>query len=303
MKRLHWLVLAAWSLTLAAPAGEFDRFPDLPYADTADPQQRLDLAVPRGATGRLPVIVFIHGGAWKEGSKKHGHGPLQPYVESGRYAVASVEYRFSQHAPWPAQFHDVKAAIRWLRGNSERYGLDPDHIGVWGASAGGHLAALLGTAGDVAELEGALGAFTGRSSRVACVVDYFGPADLVALSRITNAVTHNQSDAPIPRLLGGPVEERLAAARAASPVTHVSADDPPFLIVHGTRDNLVPLSESETLARALTDARPAVPPILIRMVGAGHGFGGPALDARVRAFFDKHLRGAVVEVSDAPIGP
>lgn len=308
MRRLSHLLLALL-LLLARPGAAdvtdepFERFENIAYAGTSDRQQTLDLAIPRDRTNRLPLIVFVHGGAWEAGSKQDGYGPLAPYVRSGRFAVASVEYRFSQHAIWPAQIHDCKAAIRWLRGNADRYGIDPDRIGVWGASAGGHLVAMLGVSGGVPELEGVLGAFTNVSSRVTCVVDYFGPSDLLALVQVTNHFRHADRDAPIPRLLGGLTAEKMDAARSASPVTHATEDDPPFLIVHGTRDDLVPLGQSEALERALAAARPVTAPLLIRMNGAGHGFNSPELDRRVAQFFDHHLRSASAAPPDTPIGP
>lgn len=295
------------ALCVAAPPARaevpVDLFEDLDYAGSGDPQQRLDLGVPAGHTNRLPVLVFIHGGAWQGGSRQQGRGWLAPFVKSGRYAGASVEYRFSQHATWPAQIQDCKAAIRWLRGHADTYGLDPDRIGVWGDSAGGHLVAMLGTAGDVPSLEGTIGAFTGLSSRVSCVVDYYGPSDFMAMVQVTNAYRHGERDAPVARLLGGLVSERLDAARSASPVTWASADDPPFLIAHGTKDNIVPISQSETLVKALTDAKVAVPPRFIRMIDAGHGFGSAELNRRITQFFDRCLYGADETISVEPIRP
>ena len=306
MQRLYataLLLFASLPLTHAAPLADdaLHLWTDVPYADTTNRQQTLDLAVPRARTGPLPLIVFVHGGAWQGGRKQDGYGLLDRFVRSGRFAVASVEYRFSQHAIWPAQIHDCKAAIRWLRGNAAGYGINPDRIAVWGASAGGHLVAMLGTSGGQAELEGTLGRFTNASSRVRCVVDFFGPSDFVAMAQATNDYRHGERDAPVPRLLGGLMAERLDAARSASPASHATPDDPPFLIVHGTQDQLVPISQSETLARALTEAGVKSPPILIRMVGAGHGFQRPELDARIAQFFEQHLYDAPGSVSDQPI--
>ena len=137
-----------------------------------------------------------------------------PLVAKG-YAVASINYRLSQHAVFPAQIEDCKAAIRWLRANAAKYHLDPDHIGVWGASAGGHLVALLGTTGGVKELEGN-GGNLDQSSRVQCVVDWFGPTDLTTMGG-----EHDKPDSPVARLIGGPVQENKEKARKASPLTYV----------------------------------------------------------------------------------
>ena len=196
---------------------------DLPYADTENPRQKLDLYLPKNAkTKPLPVVAFIHGGAWQGGDKRGGYGMVGPLVESGDFAGVSIGYRLSGEAIWPAQIHDCKAAIRWLRGNAEKYHLDPDKIGVVGSSAGGHLVALLGAGGDASALEGSLGEHDDLSSRVTCVVDYYGPTDFRAFA----AVMQN-ANSPVARLFGGTGKEE--AAREASPVSYVSKDDPAFL--------------------------------------------------------------------------
>jgi len=159
---------------------------------------------------------------------------------------------------------------------------------VWGSSAGGHLAALLGTSGGVPELEGEVGGNLDRSSRVQAVCDFFGPADLLAILEPGAWPSHGSPTSPESLLLGGPVAERVKLARLASPVTHASPDDPPFLLVHGDRDPMVPLDQSERLHRALTAA--GVDSTLYVVRGAGHGFRDPAVDALVRWFFDRHLR-------------
>ena len=156
---------------------------DLSYADNDNPRQRLDLYLPAAPTSDkpLPVVVWIHGGAWRAGDKAGGIGQLSSFVASGDYAGVSVGYRLTDEANWPAQIYDCKAAIRWIRGNAEKYHLDPNRIGVWGSSAGGHLVAMLGTSGDVESLEGELGTYADQSSRVTCVVDYFGPSELLTM--------------------------------------------------------------------------------------------------------------------------
>jgi acetyl esterase/lipase len=255
-------------------------FRDLRYGPHTE-RNTLDLFVPK-SDAPLPLIVWVHGGAWQGGSKSGGN-PALPYLARG-YAVASINYRLSQHAVFPAQIHDCKAAVRLLRANAKKYNLNPDAFGVWGASAGGHLVALLGTGGDVKELEGNVGEHTGVSSRVHAVCDYFGPTDLVRLSpgNAENAVS---------KLLGGPPREKKELATAANPITHASKDDPPFLIIHGDKDPLVPLSQSEILLDALKKA--GVEAELIVIKDGGHG--GPGFAARenqdkIAAFFDKHLK-------------
>jgi acetyl esterase/lipase len=266
---------------------------DLPYADSGNPAQRLDLFLPsKPATDKpLPVIVFIHGGAWHAGSKASGRGNVMPYVGSGRYAGASVEYRFSQEAKWPAQIHDCKAAIRWLKGHAKEYNLDPEKIAVWGGSAGGHLVAALGVTGDVKELEGTLGKHLDQTSRIACVADYFGPTNLLTMGDFPSTMKHNAADSPESQLIGGAIQENKEQARNASPMTYLSKDDAPVFIAHGTADPLVPYNQSEIFAAALKEN--GVPVYVQTIQEGGHGgFEGPKLNARLKAFFDKYLLGA-----------
>ena len=256
---------------------------DLEYVKGGHERQRLDLYVPEKADGPLPVIVWVHGGAWLGGSKE-GVGPALPFVRKG-YAVASINYRLSQHARFPAQIEDCKAAIRWLRANAKEYDLDPDRIGVWGPSAGGHLVALLGTSGDVKDLEGKEGT-PGQSSRVQAVVDWFGPTDVTRMGG-----SHDGPDSPEAKLLGGPVQENKEKAVRANPITYVSKDDPPFLIMHGDKDPTVPFSQSELLVEALKNA--GVEATFIPVKGAGHGgreFSSEENRKLVEGFLDKHLK-------------
>ena len=270
---------------------------DLPYAGTDNPRQRLDLYLPRKPTSDrpLPVIAFIHGGGWQSGDKRQAGGLLAAFAQSGDYATASIGYRLTGEVGWPAQIHDCKAAIRWLRANAAAYHLDPDRIGVMGTSAGGHLVALLGTSGDVAALEGSLGPHCDTSSRVSCVVDQFGPTDFSVIGE-----THDRPNGPVAKLLGGSVRDRPEDARAASPVTHASKDDPPFMCVHGTNDAVVPFRQSEVLEEALENA--GVDCVLLKVDGGGHGgFRNPAVADRIRKFFDNHLRGHDHVLADEPI--
>ena len=268
---------------------------DVEYGKAGDRALKLDIIRPKQpGDAPLPVIVFIHGGAWREGNKSGGVGQLVPFAASGNYFCASVGYRLSREATWPAQIHDCKAAIRWLRANAKRLNIDPEKIGVWGPSAGGHLVSMLGTSGDVKELEGDCGS-PDQSSRVACVVDFCGPSDFPAIGRLKGGAAPEA----VTQLLGGPIDEKKEAAVAASPVTYVSKDDPPFLVVHGTNDQTVPFAQAETLHAALKKA--GVDSTFVRIEGGGHGIGGPEVMQRVRAFFDKYLRGREVEVSDKPI--
>jgi len=268
---------------------------DVEYARAGDVSLKLDIYQPRTSATKLrPCIVWIHGGGWRSGNKSGGAARLNPLVATGDYVGVSVDYRLVDVGIWPAQIHDCKAAIRYIRANFGNLGVDPDKIGVWGASAGGHLVSLLGTSGDVKDLEGDLGT-TGVSSRVACVVDFCGPSDFL-LSGIGAARLGEQINIA---LFGGPLKEKEDAARQASPASHVTADDPPFLIMHGTNDNTVNIRQAERLYAAQKQAGAST--IFVKVDGGGHGFGGPEVNARVKAFFDKHLLGRDVVVSAEPI--
>ena len=258
---------------------------DLGYLSGGHQRQKLDLFLPANGTN-LPLIVNIHGGAFRLGTKSDGV-PLG-YLARG-YAVASIGYRLSQHALFPAQIADCKAAVRWLRANAAKYGLDPDRFAAWGSSAGGHLATMLGTTGDVKEFE--VGEHLGVSSRVQAVVDYFGPTDFLQMDahRLPNGMVHDPADSPESQLLGGAIQENKAKTARANPVTYVTKDDPPFLIVHGDADPLVPHHQSELLASALEKA--GVPVMFYTVKGAGHGgFRDPKVAELTADFLAKQLR-------------
>ncbi|MDB5290677.1 MAG: hypothetical protein JWL69_1918 [Phycisphaerales bacterium] len=273
----------------ALPAG-VKLFPNLEYAAVDGKSLLLDLYLPEKADLPVPVIVFVHGGGWQTGDR---HERLAVPMAARGYAVASIDYRLSQQAVFPAQLHDCKAAVRWLRAHAKAYGLDPTHIGAWGTSAGGHLVALLGTTGDVKELEGDEGNLE-FSSRVQAVCDWFGPTDLTkmdeqsARSGITAAIHHNAPDSPEARLIGGSVMDNKDKAAKANPVNYVIKDAPPFIIMHGDKDPLVPLAQSELLRDALEKA--GVPVKLDVLKGAGHGFGSPEIFQTVEDFFNKNLK-------------
>jgi acetyl esterase/lipase len=264
---------------------------DLPYVEGGHERQRLDLYLPKNAKGQLPVIVWIHGGAWFAGSKDLP-GDAMAFVDKG-YAVASIGYRLSQHATFPAQIEDCKAAIRFLRANAERYELDGDHFGVWGVSAGGHLAALLGTTGDVDDLEGKTGN-NDQSSRVQAVVDFFGPTDFSQMSAHSekgSLIDHDSPDAPEAKLIGGSIPENPEKTQRANPVHYITTDDPPFLIVHGDRDPIVPCHQSELLNEAIKMA--GVEVMFNKIAGAGHGgpqFNSDEVVEAVDTFLAEHLR-------------
>ena len=269
---------------------------DVAYAATDNPRQRLDLYLPKDASGdaKLPLLVFIHGGGWRGGDKRAG-AMLLPLVQSGEYALASVGYRLTDEAIWPAQIHDCKAAIRWLRANASKYGIDPAKIGVAGSSAGGHLVCLLGTTGDVKDLEGSLGEHRDVDSRVVCVVNQFGPTDFNDIAEANDA-----AKGMVATLLGGKPVDVPEVARAASPLSHVTRDDAPVICIHGTADQLVPYSQSTKLDKAYEQA--GVECLLLTIPEGGHGgFRNPEVNLRTKLFLDKHLRGRPATISEEPI--
>ena len=273
------------------PQQDYQSFKNLVYSQVGDRRLRLDLYVPKQEQSPS-LIVWIHGGAWRHGSKRLSPRRVQEVIEQG-YALATVEYRLSQDAIFPAQIHDCKAAIRWLRAHANEYGFDATRIGVWGASAGGHLVSLLGTSADVAALEGE-GGSTEQSSRVQAVCNWFGPTDFLLMNRQAPAgsrLDHDAADSPESQLIGAPIQDNPEKSQRANPVTYVTADDAPFLHMHGDRDLLVPFPQSELLHQALTQA--GVASRLYRIEGGGHGgpqFESPQARRAIWEFFDLHLR-------------
>jgi acetyl esterase/lipase len=258
---------------------------NLPYVTHGHPRQVLDLYLPENAD-KSPLIIWIHGGAWLEGSKDD-FVPSE-YLADG-YAVASINYRLSQHAIFPAQIQDCKAAVRWLRAHADPYHLDALRFGAWGASAGGHLVAMLGVSGHTDEFE--VGDNISVSSRIQAVVDYFGPTDFLQMDdhRLPDGMVHNTPQSPESLLIGGPIQDMKMEAARANPITYVRQDAAPFLIVHGDQDPLVPHHQSVLLADALR--KTGVPVQFYTVKGGGHGgFTDPGVEALTREFFTARLR-------------
>ena len=246
------------------------------------------------STAPMPAVIWIHGGGWSGGSHK---GNTAVFLATKGYFTASIEYRLSGEAKWPAQIEDCKLGVRWLRANAAKYNIDPARIGCWGSSAGGHLVACLGVMDDP-RFEGS-GGYAGVSSGVQAVCDFYGPADMTQGSAgIQGAQDGQDAQAPL-GLFGAPFKDKPELWRDGSPIVHVKAGDPPFLIVHGDADKTVPHEHSEKFVAALQKA--GVPVELITVQRGGHNLqaqpgetpaepGRDAINAAVLAFFNKVLR-------------
>ena len=271
---------------------------DIPYAK-ASRAQKLDIYLPDTGNGPFPVIVSIHGGAFKGGDKADNQ--LTPMLEGLRrgYAVVSINYRLSSEAIFPAQIYDVKAAVRWIKANARLYKFNPDKIAAWGGSAGGHLSALLGTSGGVQELEDLTMGNPAKSSRIRAVVDWFGPTDFLKMdaqlkeSKVKNPQVHSIPDSPESELIGKNLADAPDRVRIANPETYVTSDDPPFFIQHGAIDHLVPYQQSANLASKLESVIGKEKVTFELLENNDHG--GPGFTTeqninKVFTFLDQHLK-------------
>lgn len=279
---------------LVIPA-DLELIKDVAYSPDANKLHKLDILrlkkLPKTA---MPVLVWIHGGGFVGGAKADGYKHLMRFAKRG-YLCASINYRFAYEKHFPGQLEDCKCAIRFLRAHAKQYNLDADHIGVWGASAGGNLVAMLGTTGGVKEFEGT-GGWEKFSSRVQAVVDYYGMTDFNAINELvkqgkaTQRFMDRSGKDSVSHLLG--VEkwwENPELCRKASPTTYVSKDDPPFYIFHGDLDPLTNHEQGELLNERLRKA--GVESDFYLVVGGKHGWPPRKdVDSKVDAFLDKHLR-------------
>ncbi len=256
----------------------------IPYATVADTELALDLYMP-AAADNPPLIVYVHGGAWRFGSRDSVS--VIDLVEHG-FAVASVSFRLSPVAPLPAQVHDIKGAIRFLRANAGEYGYDPERIAITGVSSGGHLAALVGLTNGSAPHEGDIGGNTGVSSDVQAVISYFGASNLTSILSQSTPRGLSVREPALDLLLGGPVEEQAELARFGSPVFHVDPNDPPLLLLHGDQDPQMPINQAHELHGVAKEQGLTVQFEVIH--GAGHGGD---------AFFDAERNRIVADFLDA----
>jgi acetyl esterase/lipase len=267
---------------------------NITYGKGGDVDLQLDLARPKVGTGPFPAIVFIHGGGWSGGARQGYRGQIEAAAKKG-YVAVTITYRLTQpdpetkiaKYPYPAQIHDCKCAVRWLRSVADKYHVDKNRIGVTGASAGGHLSLLVGLTDDKAGLEGD-GGHADQSSRVQAVVNVYGPTDLSTayddVPRVRDLVK---------ALCDGTPESATENYKAASPVTYISKDDPPVLTLHGDRDNIVLVSQATLLDAAMKKGGARHELVILK--DQGHGFSGDAAKQANDAtwtFFDRELKGA-----------
>lgn len=292
---------ASSSPTSATPQAPIQRTRlDVSYA-ALSPSQKLDLYLPTTGDGPFPLVVWIHGGGFSGGSKSLAANSAARQLTARGFAIASLEYRLSGEALFPAGVLDLKAAIRHLRANAALYRISPDKIGAWGSSAGGHLAAFLGVTGGAAEFEDATLGNATQSSRVQAVVDWYGPADMLTMEPDAVAqgcprfggTGHDDARSPEGLWLGGKPSSIPVVAMKASPLTWVSADDPPFIIQHGGQDCTVPTNQGRRMRDALLPVIGASKVTWAEFLTDGHG--GPSFGAAgnvdaIAAFFDRWLR-------------
>lgn len=278
------VVVGLISFAYGAPTGlppETEFSGDVPYVKNAHERQKLDIAYSKEGAAR-PLLVWIHGGAYMGGDKAENHAVWAELVKDG-YAVATINYRLSGDAKWPAQITDCKAAIRYLRAHAKVYNIAPDRIAAWGSSAGGHLAALVGTSGTAKKLD--VGEYLDQSSAVSCAVDMFGPIDFEKMPQFTSP------ESPEARMWRKATSQALDLAREACPITYLSKDTPPILIFHGDADGVVNISQSQLFDAALKKA--GAPGEFIALPGVGHTHEVVWMKERERImhFFKLHLVG------------
>jgi acetyl esterase/lipase len=259
---------------------------DVEYGRVGETVLKLDLHLPKA--GNAPLIVYVHGGAWRAGSK--ADVPIAGLLDHG-FAIASVDYRLSTQARFPAQIHDIKAAIRFLRAKSDLFHLNTDKIAIIGSSAGGHLAALVGVTNGHKALEGQIGEHLDQSSDIACIVSLYGASNLQSILGQSTEFGLKMRVPALQLLLGDVPDQVPDLAKLASPVAHLDAKDPPLLLIHGDADPQMPPQQSQELAKAYEAKKRPV--TLILLPGSKHGGAEFYDETRLKtmaAFLTKHLR-------------
>lgn len=308
MKRLLLLLLINFQL-LAQPKPDFSKsaieasksWIDVDYAGDGIIGHKLDIFLPKEGKAPFPVVVTVYGSAWFSNSSKaacFNDGLGQTLLKNG-FAVVSINHRSSRDAIWPAQIHDVKAALRFIRANAPAFSLDVSFVGITGYSSGGHLSTMAGVTsrtknatinGLSIDVEGSIGKFTAESSHVDAVVDWFGPTDFLLMDACGSSFSHNEAKSPESSVIGGAIQENKDKVALANPMSYVSKATPPFLIFHGNKDPLVPHCQSEKLYEKLQQE--GVKSEFVLVEGGGHG-PGVMIDkyyAQMITFFTNKLK-------------
>lgn len=272
-------------------------YSDLAYASLSD-AQKLDIYLPTTGSGPFPLVIMVHGGGFMFGDKSDGGGLTGvDQLLAANYAVASINYRLSGEAQYPAQINDAKAAVRYLRSNATKYNLNPDKFGAWGASAGGNLVSLLGTTCGVAELEGAELGNEDQSSCIQAAVDWFGPIDFLKMQEQFTGTScssnTNDANSPESKLVGAPIQTVPEKVALTNPMNYITPDDAPFFIENGTDDCNIPPIQNKNFAEALSAIIGTDKVTYVSLEGTGHGgsqFETAENLAMVIAFFDQYLK-------------
>ena len=281
------LLVLTLCATAQQPATSYDKVSDIIYAVVDDRELGVDIYMPRGVEDPQ-LLVWIHGGRWLYRTKEDIN--TLALVEEG-FAIASIDFRLSVDEPFPAQIHDIKAAIRFLRANAETYGYEATRIGVHGRSSGGHLTSLVGVTNGVKELEGELGDHLDVSSDVQVAVSYFGASNLTTILDQSTPFGVMLRGPALALLLGGPMEATAELAELASPVFHVDAQDPPLLLLHGDQAPQMPINQAHELHGVCKEHE--LPVHLEVIHGAKHGtpeFFDAKRTELVAEFLKEHLR-------------
>jgi acetyl esterase/lipase len=272
----------AQSEKLPEPIKSSKAWIDLDYVGDGHIGHKLDVFLPAEGEGPFPVIITIYGSAWFSNSSKANcfkDDFGQTLLKNG-YAVVSMNHRSSRYAVWPAQIHDVKAAIRFVRANASHFSIDPGFIGISGYSSGGHLSAMAGVSSGIESfglngqsilLDNKQGEYPDESSHVDAVVDWFGPTDFLIMDSCGSSFSHDKADSPESTVIGGPIQENKEKVALANPITFVNKSNPPMLLIHGDKDPLVPHCQSEKLHEAQQKAGAEARLIIVPKGGHGPG--------------------------------
>jgi acetyl esterase/lipase len=287
MKKILTILICFYSIALLGQkldyANEFtyDMNRNLDYAGNGNIRQALDIYIPHNRVSeKLPVVVYIHGGGWARQSKDFA-GHVMPFIRTGRYIGVAINYRLVDEATILEMVYDCKAAIRYLKANAKKYGIDKNKIGVWGHSAGGHLAAMIGLTSASKALEGDVGYYKKENGSVACAVDADGPTDFESLM----SVEEEYKNSPLFKSF---FNNDMEAVKLASPITHADGSCIPFFIYHGVKDKAVSVKQSEELYDKLTK-KGAKEIYFLKITDGGHVFSDERITQQMLNFFDRYL--------------